>query len=213
MALHVVDDGLAAHGKDALGRAQHRTPQILVGKGGFLEVVEDDIVGGIVGVADLLDDDGQLAGQLVGVHDRVLQDIGDDVGSQADVVFQDLGIVGRVFVRGVGVEVPAHRFDLLGNGARRAPFGPLEGHVFQDMGNAVDLGRLVARTDADPGAQRHRFNTRHGVAGNAQPVVERGNANAFVSRHEAVPPARRWVTKSCTTPRSLGRVSKRSGRS
>ena len=55
----------------------------------------------------------------------------------------------------------ADRLDLLGDGERRAPLGALEGHVLEQMRDAVDLGRLVARADIDPDAERHRLDRVH----------------------------------------------------
>ena len=122
----------------------------LVREGGLLEVVEDDVVGRVVGLADLLQDHAALALQLLGVEGRVLQDVGEDVDGERHVVLQHLGVVGGLLARGVGVEVAADLLDL----ARRcrgrcARLGALEGHVLEQVGDAVVLRRLVAGADAD----------------------------------------------------------------
>ena len=44
----------AAHLGDSFGPAQDRPADRLVGKGGFLEVIENNIVGGVGGLADFL---------------------------------------------------------------------------------------------------------------------------------------------------------------
>ena len=70
--------------------------------------------------------------------------------ASADIFLQHLGVIGGVFARGIGIEVAADRLDLLGDGERRAPLGALERHVLEEMGDAVDLRRLVAGADIDP---------------------------------------------------------------
>ena len=118
MAAHVAADGLARQAADDLGLAQHRPAHGLIGKGGRLEMIEDDVVGRVLGLADLLQHHGALARQLLGIEGRVLQDVGDDVDGERQIVRQDLGVIGRLLARGIGVEMAAHRLDLLGDGAR-----------------------------------------------------------------------------------------------
>ena len=52
----------------------------------------------------------------------------------------------------------------------RAPLGALEGHVLEEMGDAVDLGRLVPRADIDPDAERGGLDRVHAVGGDAEAV-------------------------------------------
>ena len=156
---------------DDLGLAQHRPAHGLIGKGGRLEMIEDDVVGRVLGLADLLQHHGALARQLLGIECRVLQDVGDDVDGERQIARQDLGVIGRLLARGIGVEMPAHRLDLLGDGPRAAPaLGALEGHVLQQMRDAVDLGRLVARADIGPDAEGDGLDRIHPVGGDAKPV-------------------------------------------
>src|SRR3546814_5831659 len=54
--------------------AEHRATKRLIGIGGFLEVVEHDVVGCVVGLADLLQDHRALALQLLLKKGRALQD-------------------------------------------------------------------------------------------------------------------------------------------
>ena len=103
------------------GRPSTGRPIAWSGKGAFLEMVEDDVVGRVVGLADLLQDDGALALQFLGLEGRVLQDVGEDVERERHVLLQHLGVIGGAFARGVGVEVAADRLDLLGDGKRAAP--------------------------------------------------------------------------------------------
>ena len=41
--------------------------------------------------------------------------------ASADILFQHLGVIGGMLAGGIGVEMAAHRLDLLGDGA--APCG------------------------------------------------------------------------------------------
>ena len=56
---------------------------------------------------------------------------------------------------------------------RRA--GALERHVLEQVGDAVDLGRLVARADIDPDAERGGLQAGHVLADDAQAVGEGGD--------------------------------------
>ena len=118
MVAQIGGDVLAPEPADDFRPAQHRPAHRLVGKGAFLEMVEDDVVRGVVGLADLLQYDGALALHLLGLEGRVLQDVGEDVERQRHILLQHLGVKGGAFARGVGVEVAADRLDLLGDGER-----------------------------------------------------------------------------------------------
>ena len=181
MAPHVAPKRRAVDPRDDFGRAQHRTAQRLTRIGNLLKTVEDAVVRRIVGLADLLQHHRAFALQLLFVEGRVLQDIGDDIQGERRVLGQDLGIVGRALAAGVGVQVTADRLDLLGDIVGRAALGALEGHVLEQMGDAVDFRRLVAGSDTDPGPQRHRFHGRHGIGGDSQPVVQGGEMNRHAS--------------------------------
>ncbi len=133
-------------------------------------MVEDDIVGRIVRLSDFLQHDRTLAPQFGFVEGRMLQQVGDDVDGQRDILFQNAGVIGGVFPRGIGVHLPADRLDLLGDllgvAARRA----FEQHVFQQMGDAVLGSGLVARAAAGPDADRRAFDMGHRVGGDAQAI-------------------------------------------
>src|SRR3546814_2449618 len=106
------------------------------------DVCSSDLVGCVVGLADLLQDHRALALQLLLKKGRALQDVGNDVEGERRVLGQHLGIEGGVLAAGVGVDLPADRLDLLGDGLRAAPLGALEHHVLEQMRDAVQLRRL-----------------------------------------------------------------------
>ena len=199
MVVQIGGHGLARQPLDDLGAAQHRPAHRLIGEGAFLEMIEDDVVGRVVGLADLLQDDGALALQLGRVEDRVLQDVGEDIERERRVFFQHLGVIGCAFTRGIGVQVSADGLDLLGDGAGAAPLGALERHVFEEMGDAVDLGRLVPRADLDPEAERDRVDRVDAVGRDPQPVRERGELARSCR-------ARRAPRMGAQMPRDRGRI-------
>ena len=57
----------------------------------------------------------------------------------------------------------ADRFNFFGDVIGRPALGSLERHVFQHMGNAVDIGCFVARADVHPGPDRRRLHIRHAI--------------------------------------------------
>ena len=180
VAAHIVDQRLARHRRHDLLRPEDGAAHRLVGVAGLLQEVEDEIVGRVLDLADLLEDDVALLLELGRVEGRALQDVGQDVGGELEVAREDAGEVGGVLARGVGVEAAADALDLLGDGARAAGRGALERHVLEQVGDAVDLGGLVAGADVDPDADRRGLEVRHGLADDAQAVVERGEAVEIV---------------------------------
>ena len=126
------------------------------------------------GLADFLQDHGALAVELVRVEGRVLQDVGENVERERHVLLQHLRVIGGALARGIGVEMAADRLDLLGDRAGAAPLGALEGHVLEEMRDAVDLGRLVAGADIDPDAERDGVDGVDAVGGDPQAVRQGG---------------------------------------
>ena len=158
---HVVDEDIAREAPDTVRRPQDRSAERLIGVGGLLEQVEDQVVGGVVDLGDLLNHDVAFALELVVGHRRVLHDIGEDVDRQRHVPLEHAGDVRRLLARGVRVEVSAHRFDLFDDGERGAPLGALEGHVFEEVRDAVEPGALAARAGIDPHPHRSSLEPRH----------------------------------------------------
>ena len=86
----------------------------------------------------------------------------------------------------------ADRFDLGRDIEGAAPLGALEGHMLQQMRDAVDRRRLVPRADIDPDTDRHRLDRIHAVGDDAHAVGEFGDLDA----HDAAPAvcaARAWA--------------------
>ncbi len=64
-------------------------------------MIEDDVVGRVLGLADLLQHHGALARQLLGIEGRVLQDVADDIDGERQVGREDLGVIGRLLAGGI----------------------------------------------------------------------------------------------------------------
>ena len=185
MPAHIGREGVARHVANAGLGAQHRAAERLVRIGDFLEMVEDDVVRRVVGLADFLEDHAALALQLLRVEGGMAEDVANDVGAERQILLQHLDVVGGLLARGVGVDVPAHRLDLLGDFGGAAPLGALEGHVFEEVGDAVLRCRLVARAGGDVGTERGGFHPVHPFGDHGEAAGEAGDADG-VRCHEHI---------------------------
>jgi hypothetical protein len=75
---------------DDLGPPQHGPAHRLVGIRAFLKMIENYVVGRIVGLPDLLQDDPALAFELLRVESRMLQNVGEDIEGERNVLLQHL---------------------------------------------------------------------------------------------------------------------------
>ena len=157
----------AAH---ALHRAEDRTADRLVGKGRLLHQVEGDVLGRIHGRGDLLQDHVALAGKLAAIEARRDDDVAQDVERERQVFAQHARVIGGRVDAGRGVEIAADRLDLLGDVLGAPPRGALEGHVLEEMGDAVLAFRLAAAAGADPDAERHGLDLGHGMAHHGEAI-------------------------------------------
>src|SRR5437764_5423849 len=213
MVAQIRHDLLAQQPADDLRAAEHRAAHRLRGEGALLEMVEDDVVRGVVGLADLLQNDRALAFELGRVKARMHQDIGQDVEGERHILLQHLGVISRALARGVGVQVAADRLDLLGDRAGAAPLGALERHVLEEMRDAVDLGRLMASADLDPDAERDGIDRLDAIGDDAQAIGELSERYGHAAPQLGCA-RREWArTKRATAPASLGRTVTRSRRS
>ena len=138
----------------------------------------------------------------------MLQDVGQEIDRERQIVGHDPGVVGGVLARGVGVEMAADVLDRLGDRPRRAPLGALERHVLEHVGDAVDLGRLVARADVDPDADARGLDARHGLGRDPQAVVQGRDPGGLAHAASRASCSMRRRTAASW----LGRRSQRSGR-
>ena len=117
----------------------------------------------------------------LGIEDRVAQDVGQDVDGERHVLLEHAGVVGGRLDAGRGVDLAADRFDLLGDLDRRAGLGALEGHVLEEMREAVLLLALGARAGADPDAEGGALELVHGMGDDAETGRKTRDANRHCS--------------------------------
>src|SRR5690606_7525821 len=201
---------LGREGAHGVGRAENRAADRLVGKSSFLKEIENDVVGRVVGRADLLQDHALLARELVRVEGRAGENVRENIERKRHVLAEDARVVAGVLKAGGGVKIAAGVLDLLHDLPRVAPRRALEGHMYEQVRDAMLMRILVARTRTDPDAERGRAQVVHAVGDDRQAAVELFHA----SPHAAAPTARlRSETKRATASALAGRRTMRSGRS
>ena len=168
---------------DRLRSAENRAAKRLVGKGDELEVFEDEIVRSVGDGADLLDDDVLLANELVAVEGRLGEDVGEHVERERHIGLENARVISRRLGARRRIEIAAHSLDLLGDLARRAPARAFEGHVFEEMRDAVLIPPFVAAAGIDPHAERGRLEMRHRVGHHIDAGFQGRHRNA----HAAAP--------------------------
>ena len=169
-------------GAEALHRvdgAQDGAADRLVGIGRLLEQIEDVIVGIVARGADLLDDHLLLAIELGLLEQRVLEDVGEDVGGERHVFLEHAGEVAGVLDRGRGVEVAADILDGLGDlRAQLRDLVPLKAMCSSTCEMPCSASALAARAGLDPDAEGGAFEMRHVVGDDGHAVVEGGGSYA-----------------------------------
>lgn len=150
-------------------------------QGGFLEVIENDVIGRIVGLTDFLQDDLTFAFKFLRIQCGVLQDVGNHINRQFLIFVQDLAIIGRVLARGIGIHLPANCFDFFRNLKCGTTTRTLERHMFKHMGNAVDVWRLVTRPNINPCAQGNRLYVIQTVGRDNHSIVKPGELDCHIA--------------------------------
>ena len=141
-------------------------------------MVEDDVVRRVGRLPDFTQDNLLLAGKLLGIESRVLQDVRQNVEREILILSQHLGVVGRRLPAGVGIKLAANGFNLLSDGLCGPPHGTLEGHMLQNVRNPVQAFGLVSGARPHPDPKGNRLDRVHPVACNRQPILQARNPNA-----------------------------------
>src|SRR5271169_9326 len=171
---------------------------------------EHDIVGRVLRRADLLHDHAFLALQLIRHEGGIGENVRENVERQRNIGLHDARVIGSGFRRGSGVEIAADRLDFLDDFTRRAPRRAFEGHVFQQMRDAVLVGLLVAAADAGPHPERRGLKMRHRIGDDG----EAGRQLGHINTHPAAPCFAARLTEStnrATSTLSFFMISMRSG--
>ena len=118
-----------------------------------------------------------LAGEFFRIEDRILEDVAEDVERQRDVVLEHARIVRGGLDAGRGVDFTPDRLDLLGDLGRGTRRGALEGHVLEEVREAVLVVAFRARAGADPDAERRALQMVHLVRDDPEAGLETRYAN------------------------------------
>ena len=129
---------------EGVGRTEDIVPQGMSGEDGILEIVEDELCRRVV-----------VALYLVAYHFHLLvylrlrigaaeHDVGEEVYGTREMVFQNGGIVHRVFLVGKGVEVASHALQPVEYLHCRTVAGALEGGMLAEMCHAFLAFLLIA---------------------------------------------------------------------
>ena len=161
-------------GADGLLRADDVAAERLVAVEQVVVDAADEVARRVEVHVHLLDDHALLALDLLGVEARVAEHVDEDVERDVAGAGGALDVVARVLLAREGVELAADPVDLGRDVARgRAALGALEEHVLGEVGDAADLGRLVARAGREHDEARHRLRLRHRRSEHANAVGQR----------------------------------------
>ncbi len=174
-------DGLAREGAQVLLGAEDGTPEGMVAEGRAIDQVLGHHRRLVVGARDLLDDDPALAVELRRVDLRAP----DEVGEQVDRLVDHLGATGDVegheIVRRVRVEDRAHPLGgLVDLAIVVVLLAALEHQVLEEVGHAVLVGALGARTGVERDEDGGRSSARNLDAVDRE---TRGEGRRFDARH------------------------------
>mgnify|MGYP006914498684 CR=1 FL=1 len=162
-----IDDGnylFTTAERDAfIDGAQDRAADGLIRVGRLLEQIEHMVIGIVARGTDLLDDHLLLTVELVLFEQRVLEDVGEDIGGERHVFLEHAGEIAGVLDGSCGIEVAADILDVRRDLASRTPGRALECHVLKKMGNAMFILGFAAGSGFDPNTEGNTFNLRNGL--------------------------------------------------
>ena len=137
----------------------------------------DEVVGVVLVHLDLFEDDALLAGDVFGGEGGVEDEVGEKVECGGNILVEHLDVEADGLFAGEGVEVAADGVDLAGELLGGARGGALEDHVLDEVGDAVEVGGLVAGAGVDPDAHGDGADVGHGLGEDEQAVGQAGAAD------------------------------------
>ena len=141
-----VGRGEAAH---VVGCAEDVVAQVASLVDDVLEVVEDEVGGGVVVGLYFIDDDLALLVDFDLGIDGVEHHVEEKLGCTRQVFFHEGRIDHRLLLVGVGIEVAAHTLHAVDDVPGVAMGRALEHHVFAEVCHALFRGQFVARAGSD----------------------------------------------------------------
>ena len=157
-------------GADCLLVAEHRTADRLPAERGLLQMIEHDVRRRIARLGQLLQHHFLLELEMRRFEMRTTDQVGEQVHAELEVGRQQAGVEGGQLAVGRGIEIAADILDSLAELARRAPARALEHHMLEQMRDAVELRRLVARSCRRVETDRERLHAPHRAARHAKAV-------------------------------------------
>ena len=156
-----IEHGLPLKTLHGLLGAENRLAQGMI----LPEILREDLVDEVIRIVlihlDLFDDDAAFARDVGGIKHRMQHQIAEDLKRDGDVLVEHLDVEADAFFGGEGVHVAADGVDLARNFFRGAVLGAFEDHVLDEVGDAVPVGILIARTGLQPDSDRGRADVLH----------------------------------------------------
>ena len=158
--------------RDHVARADHRPAERVVAEHRLREEVVHELLRRVLVHRDLLEHDLALGVEL---GERRREDhVRHHVERRREVRVGNACVDDRVLARGRRVELAAEPVEDLGDVLRAVARRALEEQVLEEMRDACPLLLLVARSGADPVAERDRPDARHALGDHALARVELG---------------------------------------
>ena len=150
--------------------AQDRTAERLAIEGLFLGQFEDQVVGNVSGLGDLLGDDPLFLGQVAGVQARPEDQVRHHRHGQRQAALERADLEAGAIVAGGGVELAALGLDGLDDLTRCPLAGGPKHHVLEQMRPAGLVRALIACAAPDRHRERQGLQPRHRVADDSDAV-------------------------------------------
>ena len=151
------------------------------------EILHEDFMDQRVGIVlvhlDLFEDHAALAGDLLRGEDRVQHQVREHIERGRNVLVEHLDVEADGFLAGESVEIAADGVDFAGDALRGARLGPLENHVLDEVGDAVQLGHFVTRTGAHPDPHSDGADVLHALGEHDEPAGEDSAADVAFAVH------------------------------
>jgi hypothetical protein len=136
------------------------------------EHLVDEVVGIVVGLAELFQDDPPLDLDVHRVESGRQNEIAHEVERFGKPGVERVDVEARVLLRREGVHIAPQAIDFAGDPHRRPPAGALEEDVLQEVGDPLPLRRLVTRPGPDEESEGEGTHVLHPIDQDSGPVVE-----------------------------------------
>lgn len=138
------------------------------------EILREGLVDEIFGIVlihfDFFEDDGFFLDDVVFGEARPKDEVGDDVESDGKVLVENFGVEADHFFGGESIEHSADGVHFARDGFCAAALGAFEDHVFNEVRDAVAVGRLAAGTGRQPDADGNGADVGHLLGDHHQAV-------------------------------------------